>query len=137
MIPLGRSTSSTSRQRPGAVWAAFGTGSALVILIALGLLLPILGLIGAADGATIGALDVPVGAIAVALLIGYGLALLFLLGTARSRNGALAWVLSVSAVVSALLVSLWPLLAVALTGVDQAADVVPFILDLVSRVTGG
>lgn len=134
---FSRSTSSGGRPRPRAVWAAAVTGVVVVVLIALGVLLPVLGLIGAADGATVGALDVPVGSIAVALLIGYVLALLFLLAAARSRNGALAWVLSVAAAISALLVSLWPLLAVALAGVDQAADVVPFILELVGRVTGG
>ncbi|RUR03071.1 hypothetical protein [Labedella endophytica] len=132
-----RSVSSGGRPRPRAVWAAAVTGLVVVVLIALGVLLPVLGLIGAADGATVGALDVPVGSIVVALLIGYVLALLFLLLAARSRNGALAWVLSVAAAISALLVSLWPLLAVALAGVDQAGDVVPFILDLVARVTGG
>ena len=46
-------------------------------------------------------------------------------------------VLAVAAVISALLVSLWPLLAVAFAGVDQASDVVPFIQDLIRRVTGG
>jgi hypothetical protein len=119
------------------VWAAAITGVVLLVLIVVGVLIPILGLIGAADGATVGALRVPVGGIVVALLIGYVLALLFLLGCVRSRNGALSWVLAVAAVISALLVSLWPLLAVAFAGVDQASDVVPFIQDLIRRVTGG
>jgi succinate dehydrogenase hydrophobic anchor subunit len=136
-MPLfGRTTSSGSRPRPRAVWAATITGLVLVVLVVAGVLLPVLGLIGAADGATAGALDVPVGPIGLALLVGYALALLFLLGSARSRNGALAWVLSVSAVIAATLVSVWPLLAVALAGVDQAGDVVPFIQDLIARVTG-
>lgn len=136
-MPLfGRTTSSGSRPRPRAVWAAAVTGLVLVVLIVVGILLPVLGLIGAADGATAGALDVPVGSIAVALLIGYVLALLLLLVCVRTRNGALAWVLSVAAVVSATLVSLWPLLAVALAGADQTTEIVPFIQDLIARVTG-
>ena len=133
---LRRTTSSGSRPRPRAVWAAAITGVVLVLLIVVGILLPILGLIGAADGATVGALNVPVGSIAVALLIGYVLSLLLLFGAVRSRNGALSWVLSVAAVISALLVSLWPILAVAIAGVDQASDIVPFIQDLIARVTG-
>ncbi|SMQ75325.1 hypothetical protein SAMN06295909_3821 [Plantibacter sp. VKM Ac-1784] len=137
-MPLfSRTTSYGSRPRPRAVWAAAITGVVLLVLIVVGVLIPILGLIGAADGATVGALRVPVGGIVVALLIGYVLALLFLLGCVRSRNGALSWVLAVAAVISALLVSLWPLLAVAFAGVDQASDVVPFIQDLIRRVTGG
>lgn len=134
---LSRSTSSSGRPRPRAVWAAAVTGAVLVLLILVGLLLPILGLIGAADGATAGALDVPVGSIVVALLVGYVLALLFLLVSVRSRNGAFSWVMSVAAVIAALLVSLWPLLAVALAGVDQTTEVIPFIQDLIARVAGG
>jgi hypothetical protein len=54
------------------------------------------------------------------------------------RNGPLAWILGVAAVVSTLLVSLWPLVAVAIAGVDQVQDVVPFIQDLVRQhVPGG
>lgn len=128
-MPLfSRTTSYGARPRPRAVWAAAITGVVLLVLIVVGVLIPILGLIGAADGATVGALRVPVGGIVVALL--------FLLGCVRSRNGALSWVLAVAAVISALLVSLWPLLAVAFAGVDQASDVVPFIQDLIRRVTG-
>lgn len=131
-----RTTLSGGRPRPRAVWAAAITGAVLVFLIVVGVLIPILGLIGAADGATVGALNVPVGGIAVALLIGYVLALLFLFLSVRSRNGALSWVLAVAAVISSLLVSLWPIVAVALAGVDQAGDVIPFIQDLIARVAG-
>ena len=52
---LSRSTSSGSRPRPRAVWAAAVTGSVVVLVVLVGGLLPILGLIGAADGATAGA----------------------------------------------------------------------------------
>ncbi|MGK9148492.1 hypothetical protein KXS11_12770 [Plantibacter flavus] len=130
-----RSTSSGHRARPRAVWAAALTGLLFVLLVVMGVLLPILGLIGAADGATVGVLDVPVGSIAGALLIGYVLASLFLFLSFRSRNGAVSWVLSVAAVVSALLVSLWPIVAVAIAGVDQSQDIIPFIQDLIARVT--
>jgi hypothetical protein len=137
-MPLFSRTRSygVSRPRPRAVWAAAISGVVLVVLVVVGVLIPILGLIGAADGATVGALNVPVGSIIAALLVGYLLALLLLLGCVRSRNGALSWVLAVAAVISALLVSLWPLLAVAIAGVDQASDIIPFIQDLIGRVTG-
>ncbi|NQX12330.1 hypothetical protein HQQ80_11890 [Microbacteriaceae bacterium VKM Ac-2855] len=135
MSPFRRTTSSYVR-RPRAVWAALATGTVVVTLILLGVLLPLLGLIGAADGATAGALDVPVGTIAVALVVGYGLALAFLLLCLRTRNGAFAWVLAVAAVVATLLVSLWPIVAVAIAGVDQAQDIVPFIQNLIEKVMG-
>ncbi|NQX13879.1 hypothetical protein HQQ80_19805 [Microbacteriaceae bacterium VKM Ac-2855] len=130
-----RRTSSFGGRKPRAAWAALITGVILVVLIVIGVLLPILTLIGAADGATAGALDVPVGGIVAALAIGYILALLLLLLCLRSRNGAFAWVVAVAAVISTLLVSVWPIIVVALAGVDQAQDIVPFIQDLVQRVT--
>ena len=134
-MPLLSRTTSTGRRRPRAVWVAVATGSALVVVTVAAVLIPILTLIGTADGATVGALDVPVGAIVIALLIGYGLALVLLLIAARVRNGPLAWILAVSAVVSTLVVSVWPLFAVAAAGVDQASDIIPFIQDLIHRVT--
>lgn len=131
-----RTTLSGGRPRPRAVWTAAITGVVLVFLVVVGVLIPILGFIGAADGATVGALNVPVGGIVVALLIGYVLALLFLFLSVRSRNGALSWVLAVAAVIAALLVSLWPIVAVGIAGAGQAGDVVPFIQDLIARVAG-
>ncbi|GAA0965969.1 hypothetical protein [Frigoribacterium faeni] len=132
-----RSTSSTRRPRPRAVWAALITSVVLCLLIVLGVLVPVLTLIGAAEGGTAGALDVPVGQIAIALLIGYVLALVLLAIIVTVRNGAFAWVLGVAAVISTLLVSLWPLVAVAIAGVDQVQDVIPFIQDLVQRYVPG
>jgi uncharacterized membrane protein len=132
-----RTTTTTRRPRQRAVWAALVTSVVLCVLIVVGVLLPVLTLIGAADGGTAGALDVPVGSIAVAIAIGCVLALVLLLLVVRVRNGALAWVLGVAAVISTLVVSLWPLVAVAIAGVDQAQDLIPFIQDLIARFWPG
>ncbi|ROS48843.1 hypothetical protein EDF50_2627 [Frigoribacterium sp. PhB24] len=132
-----RASTSTRRPRSRAVWAALVTSVVLCLLIVVGVLLPVLTLIGAADGGTAGALDVPVGSIAAAIAIGYVLALLLLLLIVTVRNGALAWVLGVAAVISTLVVSLWPLVAVALSGVDQVGDLIPFIQDLIARFWPG
>jgi uncharacterized membrane protein len=132
-----RTTTTTRRPRPRAVWAALVTSVVLCVLIVLGVLLPVLTLIGAADGGTAGALDVPVGSIAAAIAIGYVLALVLLLLVVRVRNGALAWVLGVAAVISTLVVSPWPLVAVAIAGVDQVQDLIPFIQDLIARFWPG
>jgi len=131
---LGRRTSSRSRShRPRAVWWALATGVVVSVLVVGGVFLPVLALIGAADGGTAGALDVPVGSIAGAAAVGFLLALALLGLVVLTRRGALAWVLAVAAVVSTLLVSIWPLFATALAGVDQVRDVWPFIQDLVAR----
>jgi hypothetical protein len=122
------------RRRPRAVWAAFITSLVVAVLVVAGVLLPVLGLIGTAAGVTAGALRVPVGPIVLAAAVGYLLAIALLALCVSVRNGALAWVLGVAAVVSTLLVSLWPLVAVALSAVDQVQDVVPFIQGLITRV---
>jgi uncharacterized membrane protein len=132
-----RTTTTTRRPRPRAVWAALVTSVVLCVLIVVGVLLPVLTLIGAADGGTAGALDVPVGSIAAAIAIGSVLALVLLLLVVRVRTGALAWVLGVAAVISTLVVSLWPLVAVAIAGVDQVQDLIPFIQDLIARFWPG
>jgi hypothetical protein len=134
---LGRRSASTRRPRPRAVWAALITSTILCLVIVVGVLIPVLTLIGAADGGTAGALDVPVGGIVAAIAIGYVLALVLLALIVAVRNGPLAWILGVAAVVSTLLVSLWPLVAVAIAGVDQVQDVVPFIQDLVRQYVPG
>jgi hypothetical protein len=134
---LGRRSASTRRPRPRAVWAALITSTIVCLLIVVGVLIPVLTLIGAADGGTAGALDVPVGRIVAAIAIGYVLALVLLGLVVTVRNGPLAWILGVAAVVSTLLVSLWPLVAVAIAGVDQVQDVVPFIQDLVRQYVPG
>jgi hypothetical protein len=134
---LGRRSASTRRPRPRAVWAALITSTIVCLLIVVGVLIPVLTLIGAADGGTAGALDVPVGGIVAAIAIGYILALVLLALIVAVRNGPLAWILGVGAVVSTLLVSLWPLVAVAIAGVDQVQDVVPFIQDLVRQYVPG
>jgi hypothetical protein len=134
---LGRRSASTRRPRPRAVWAALITSTIVCLLIVVGVLIPVLTLIGAADGGTAGALDVPIGGIVAAIAIGYILALVLLALIVAVRNGPLAWILGVAAVVSTLLVSLWPLVAVAIAGVDQVQDVVPFIQDLVRQYVPG
>ena len=125
------------RSRPRAVWAAFITALVLVLVSALGVLPGVLGVIATADAGTAGILRVPVLQIVAALLIGYVLAALLLLLCFRRRNGAVAWVLGVAAVVSALLVSLWPLVVVAIAGSGQVQELAPVIGDLFDRVTGG
>ncbi|WP_291053189.1 hypothetical protein [Herbiconiux sp.] len=131
---LGTRRRSRSRSRSRAVWAALITGVALCIIIVAGVLFPVLGLIGAADATTIGALNVPVGAIAASIAISYLVALGFLALTAVSRIGALAWITATAAVIATLIGSVWPLVATALASVDQVQSIIPFIQQLVAQV---
>lgn len=137
MAPFRRTSSRSWRpRRPTAVWAALVTGVVVCLLVVVGVFVPVLGLLAAADGGTAGVLDVPVGSIAIAAVVGYLLALVLLGLVLLTRSGPVAWVLAVAAVVSTLLVSLWPLVATALSAVDQAGDVWPFITGLIDQFWG-
>ncbi len=122
--------------RPRAVWAALITGILVSALIVLGVLLPNLGLIGAADAGTLGVLDVPVGQIAVAIVASYALGLVLLALTSASRNGPVAWIVSVAAIIATLVGSVAPLVVTAFASVGQAGEVLPFIQQLIGSVTG-
>ncbi|WP_119870357.1 hypothetical protein [Frondihabitans sp. 762G35] len=124
------------RRRPRSVWAALITGTVLCVAIVAGILLPVLGLIGAADATTIGALDVPVGAVTASIVISYLVALVFLALTYASRIGAVSWITAVAAVIATLVGSVWPLVATALASVTQVQDTIPFIQKLIGQVTG-
>ncbi|OOB92233.1 hypothetical protein [Rathayibacter sp. VKM Ac-2630] len=133
---MARLRSYGGRRRPRAAWIAFATGVVVSALVVLGVLLPVLGLIAAADGSIAGALDVPVGAITASIVIGFLVGLAFLFLAFVARKPAVAWVAAVAAVVATLVGSVWPLVATALASVDQAQDVVPFIQDLIGRIGG-
>jgi hypothetical protein len=125
------------RRRPRAVWAATLTGAIVSAVVVVGVLLPVLGLIGAADATTAGQLDVPVGLIALGIVISLVVGLAMLAVAAMTRSGVVAWIAAVSAVVATLVGSAWPLVATTIASVDQVQDAIPFVQDLIGRVLGG
>ena len=125
------------RRRPRAVWAATLTGAIVAAVVVVGVLLPVLGLIGAADASTVGQLDVPVGLIALGIVISFVVGLVLLAVAATTRSGVVAWIAAVSTVVATLVGSVWPLVATTIASVDQVQDAIPFVQDLIGRVLGG
>ena len=125
------------RRRPRATRAAAVTGLVVGIVVVVVVLLPALGFIGAADAATAGQLDVPVTLIALGVGVSLVVALVMLGIAARTRDGRVAWVAAVSAVVATLVGSAWPLVATVIASVGQVQDAIPFLRDLVGRVLGG
>lgn len=125
------------RRRPRAVWAATLTGAIVSAVVVVMVLLPVLGFIGAADAATAGQLDVPVTLIALGVGVSLVVAVVMLVISTRTRDGRVAWIAAVSAVVATLVGSAWPLVATTIASVDQVQDAIPFVQDLVGRVLGG
>jgi hypothetical protein len=125
------------RRRPRAVWAATLTGAIVSAVVVVGVLLPVLGFIGAADAVTAGQLDVPVTLIALGVGVSLVVAVVMLVISSRTRDGRVAWIAAVSSVVATLVGSAWPLVATTIASVDQVQDAIPFVQDLVGRVLGG
>ena len=123
------------RRRPRAVWIALVTGVILSLAIVAGILIPILGLIGAVGATTFGTLHIPVGTITAAIVLSYLIALGLLALTFLAKFGPLAWITAVAAVVATLVGSVWPLIATAFSSVNQVRDVIPFIEELLGKVT--
>ncbi|WP_043668689.1 hypothetical protein [Clavibacter michiganensis] len=132
-----RTNGALRRRRPRAVWAAMLTGASVSAVVVVGVLLPVLGLIGAADATTAGQLDVPVGLIALGIVIPLVVGLATLAVAAVTRSGVVAWIAAVSAVIATLVASAWPLVATTIASVDQVQDAIPFVQDLIGRVLGG
>ncbi|MGQ7297500.1 hypothetical protein [Quadrisphaera sp. KR29] len=114
-------------------FVAAGVGALLVALAALLVLVPVLGLVGAAASAG-PVLSVPVGSITAVVVLGFLVALGLLVAAAVSRPTWLAWGLVAVAVLVALAASVWPIIATADQAVDRARDIWPWIQQLVQQV---
>jgi len=126
----------TTARRQRGVFVATGIGAGLVVLIALGLFLPLVGFLAGTTASTAGLIPFPALSVTLVTLIGAALAAgLLLLALIRRRTGfAIVWV--VLAVAVALAVTVFPLAAVASGSAERASDVAPILGDLWSRLTG-
>lgn len=127
----------TTARRPRGVFVATGIGAGLVVLIALGLFLPLVGFLAGTTASTAGLIPFPALSVTLVTLAGaVVVAGLILLALTRRRTGfAIVWV--VLAVVVALAVAVFPLVAVASGSAERASDVAPLIGELWGRLTGG
>jgi len=126
----------TTARRPRGVFVATGIGAGLVVLIALGLFLPLVGFLAGTTASTAGLIPFPALSVTLVTLAGaVVVAGLLLLALTRRRTGfAIVWV--VLAVVVALAVAVFPLVAVASGSAERASDVAPLIGELWGRLTG-
>jgi hypothetical protein len=132
---MGAGRITTARRQRG-VFVATRIGAGLVVLIALGLFLPLVGFLAGTTASTAGLIPFPALSVTLVTLIGAALAAgLLLLALTRRRTGfAIVWV--VLAVAVALAVTVFPLVAVASGSAERASDVAPILGDLWSRLTG-
>ncbi|KTS07022.1 hypothetical protein [Microbacterium testaceum] len=127
----------TTARRTRGVFIATGVGAGIVVLIALGLFLPLLGFLAGATASTAGLIPFPTLSVTLVTLVGVVIvAGLLLLALTRRRTGvAIVWV--VLAVLVALAVTVFPLVAMASGSAERASDIAPLIGELWGRLTGG
>lgn len=132
-----RRVSSAFSRRPRGVYIATGVGAALAAIIALALYLPLVGFLAATTASTAGLVPFPLGSVTGVTLLGLLVVAGALLLALTRRRPWLSWTLAVIAVLVALAVTVFPLIAVAVGSADRASDVTPLIVDLWQRVAGG
>lgn len=127
----------TTARRTRGVFIATGVGAGIIVLIALGLFLPLVGFLAGTTASTAGLIPFPALSVTLVTLVGVVIvAGLLLLALTRRRTGvAIVWV--VLAVLVALAVTVFPLVAVASGSAERASDVAPLIGELWGRLTGG
>ncbi|MDM7892896.1 MFS transporter permease [Curtobacterium caseinilyticum] len=132
----GRRGTRARRPRPRGVWTASGIGMVLVLAVALGAYLPLVGFLGGVTATTAGLVPFPFVRITLVTLLGLVVVLALLLLALTRRHT----VSSVFAVVIAVLVSLavtaYPVVTIAVASADRAGDVWPIVTELWQRFTG-
>ncbi|MDF2994034.1 MAG: permease of the major facilitator superfamily [Microbacterium sp.] len=126
----------TTARRPRGVLVMTGGGAVVVALIALGLFLPLVGFLAGTTASTAGLIPFPALSVTLVALLGLVLVAGSLLITLTRRRTGVAIVWAVLAVLVALTVTVFPLVAVASGSAERASDVVPLVGELWNRLTG-
>lgn len=129
--------SSSRARRPRGVYIATGVGAALTAIIALALYLPLVGFLAATTASTAGLVPFPFAGVVGVTLLGLVVVAGALLLAVTRRRPWMSWTLAIIAVLVALAVTVFPLIAVAVGSADRASDIVPLLIDLWQRITGG
>ncbi len=125
-----------TRPRPRGVWIAGGIGVVLVLAIALGAFLPLVGFLGGVTATTAGLVPFPFIRVTLAAVVGAVVVLALLLLAFTRRHTTTATIAVVIAVLVGLAVTAVPVVLVAVGSADRAGDVWPIVTDLWQRFTG-
>ena len=132
----GRRGTATRRPRPRGVWIASGIGIVLVLAVALGAYLPLVGFLGGVTATTAGLVPFPFIRITLVTLLGVVVVLALLLWALTRRHTVTSVLAIVLAVLVSLAVTAYPVVTIAIASADRAGDVWPIITDLWQRFTG-
>lgn len=113
------------------------TGTAVVVLVALGLFLPLAGLLIGVTASSAGLVPFPGLSVTAVTLVGIVVVAALLLFAVTRHRPASAWAAAVFAVLVSLAVTAFPVIAVAAGSAERVSDVGPLVVDLWQRFTGG
>lgn len=134
---MSRATSSRTLIRSRRSTAAALTGAGVIALIALLGFLPLVGFLAGATATTAGLVPFPALRVSTVTLVGLLVIAALLVASATRRRAAAAWALSVGAMVAAIIVTVFPLVAVIVGSVDRAGDLGVVVRELLQRFSGG
>lgn len=126
----------TTARHPRGVLVTAGIGTVLVVVIAAGLFLPLVGFLAGATASTVGLVPFPAASVTLVTLAGVVVCAGLLLAALTRRRTATAIVWTVLAVMVALAVTAFPLVAVVTGSAERASDLAPIVGDLWGRLTG-
>lgn len=112
------------------------TGTAVVVLVALGLFLPLAGLLIGVTASSAGLVPFPGLSVTAVTLVGIVVVAALLLFAVTRRRPASAWAAAVFAVLVSLAVTAFPVIAVTAGSAERVSDVGPLLVDLWQRFTG-
>ncbi|WP_225310206.1 MFS transporter permease [Microbacterium testaceum] len=120
--------------RRSATAAAVGAG--LIVMIALVLYLPLVGFLAGATASTAGLIPFPTLSVGLVTVFGAVVVLGLLALAATRRRSGVAWVLVVVAILAALGVTAFPLVAVVLGSAQRVGEIGPVVSSLWQQVSG-
>ncbi|MBQ9916541.1 MAG: MFS transporter permease [Microbacterium sp.] len=126
----------TTARRPRGVLVTAGIGTVLVVVIAAGLFVPLVGFLAGATASTVGLVPFPAASVTLVALAGVVVCMGLLLAALTRRRTATAIVWAVLAVMVAVAVTAFPLVAVVTGSAERASDLAPIVGDLWGRLTG-
>lgn len=131
-----RGTTASRRPRPRGVWITSGIGIVLVLAVALGAYLPLVGFLGGVTATTAGLVPFPFLRITLVTLLGLVVVLALLLLALTRRHTVTSVLAVIVAVLVSLAVTAYPVVTIAIASADRAGDVWPIVTELWQRFTG-
>ncbi|MEW1706384.1 MFS transporter permease [Microbacterium sp. NPDC089190] len=133
---MGRTASSRTLIRSRRSTAAALTGAGVVAVIALLGFFPLVGFLAGATASTAGLVPFPAVSVWLVTLVGLLVTIALLAASATRRRAPAAWAFSATAVVVAVVVTAFPLIAVIVGSVERAGDLGSVVEQLVQRFGG-